>query len=387
MYRPTYVKIENDILTNNIKEIISKYNDYKYYIGVVKANAYGHGDYIVNDLIKGGINYLAVSSLEEALSIRKYNQEIPILCLEPIKLEHLSVILENDITITIESLEYTKELLKLNPSQKLKIHLKLDTGMSRLGFTYKQNLDETISLIKENKHLYLEGIYTHLATSGINDIYYDKQINKFKELTSNIDLSTIDIVHLNRSITLTHHQKLPFETGTRLGIIMYGFSQSINSPTGLKKIKRDFLHKIHHISPTIMENDLNLKTAFSLYTEVISIRNIKKGDFAGYGANYLAKEDMTIATLPIGYADGVSASMKYVSINDKKYEIVGDICMDMTLVKVDKYVKLHDKVEIFGHDISIKNVARNMHSNAYHVLTGITTRVPRVYQDGKEIKY
>ena len=387
MYRPTYVKIENDILTNNVKEIISKYNDYKYYICVVKANAYGHGDYIVNDLIKGGVNYLAVSSLEEALSIRKYNQEIPILCLEPINLEHLSAILENDITITIESLEYTKELLKLNPSQKLKIHLKLDTGMSRLGFTDQQNLDKTISLIKENKHLYLEGIYTHLATSGINDIYYDKQINKFKELTSNIDLSTIDIVHLNRSITLTHHQKLPFETGTRLGIIMYGFSQSINSPTGLKKIKRDFLHKIHHISPTIMENDLNLKTAFSLYTEIISIRNIKKSDFVGYGANYLAKEDMTIATLPIGYADGVSASMKYVSINDKKYEIVGDICMDMTLVKVDKYVKLHDKVEIFGHDISIKNVARNMHSNAYHVLTGITTRVPRVYQDGKEIKY
>ena len=387
MYRPTYVKIENDILTNNIKEIISKYNNYKYYIGVVKANAYGHGDYIVNDLIKGGVNYLAVSSLEEAVSIRKYNQEIPILCLEPINLEHLSVILENDITITIESLEYTKELLKLNPSKKLKIHLKLDTGMSRLGFTDQQNLDKTISLIKENKHLYLEGIYTHLATSGINDIYYDKQINKFKELTSNIDLSTIDIVHLNRSITLTHHQKLPFETGTRLGIIMYGFSQSINSPTGLKKIKRNFLHKIHHISPTIMENDLNLKTAFSLHTEVISIRNIKKGDFAGYGANYLAKEDMMVATLPIGYADGISASMKYVSINDKKYEIVGDICMDMTLVKVDKNVKLHDKVEIFGHGISIKSVARNMQSNAYHVLTGITTRVPRIYQDGKEIKY
>ena len=115
--------------------------------------------------------------------------------------------------------------------------------------------------------------------------------------------------------------------------------------------------------------------------------HIKKGDFAGYGANYLAKEDMMVATLPIGYADGISASMKYVSINDKKYEIVGDICMDMTLVKVDKNVKLHDKVEIFGNDISIKSVARNMQSNAYHVLTGITTRVPRIYQDGKEIKY
>lgn len=387
MYRQTYVKVDNQVLTNNVKEIIKEYPQYKYYIGIVKANAYGHGAYIVNDLIKGGINYLATSSLEEALSVREYNQEIPILCLEPINIEYLEAVIKNKITITIESLVYLEELLKSKFKDKITVHLKLDTGMSRLGFTTQEDLTKAYNLIKASKNLYLEGIYTHLATSGLNDIYYDKQINKFNELTKNIDLNSIPIVHLNRSITLNHHEKMPYETGTRLGIIMYGFNSSIPTPTGLRKLKRDLLHRLNHISPTILSNNLKVKTAYSLYTKVMSLRNIKAGDFVGYGANYIAKEPLIVATLPIGYADGINNKMKYVVINHKKYEIIGDICMDMTLVKVDKTIKLHDKVEVFGQDITIRQVSQNMGSNAYHILTGITTRVPRVYSDGKEIKY
>ena len=105
MYRHTYLKIDNKVLTNNVQKIIQKYNDYKYYIGVVKANAYGHGDYIVNDLIKGGINYLAVSSLEEALKIRKFTN-LDILVLEPINIKYIDVAFKNNITLTISSLEY-----------------------------------------------------------------------------------------------------------------------------------------------------------------------------------------------------------------------------------------------------------------------------------------
>jgi len=387
MYRKTYVKINNSILTDNIKKIINKYNNYKYYIGVVKANAYGHGDYIVNDLIKGGINYLAVSSLEEALSIRKHNQEIPILVLEPISLEYIDIILKNNITITVESLSYIKELVKEKLSNKLTIHIKLDTGMNRLGFKNKDELNEAIKIIKENESIYLEGIYTHIGTSGISDIYYDKSIEKFKYLTSDIDLSQIPIVHLNRSITLVHHEPLPYETGTRLGIIMYGFNQSLPNPTGLRKIKRNLLIKRLGISESILSNNLDLHTAFSLYSEVISIRQVKKGEYVGYGANYIAKEDIKVATIPIGYHDGVSKSMQYVSINNKLYEIIGDICMDMIQVKIDNSIKLNDRVEIFGDNISIKDVSRRTKSNAYHILTGITTRVPRLYEDGKIIKY
>lgn len=387
MYRKTYVQINNKVLTNNVKEIISKYNDYNYYFGVVKANAYGHGDYVVNDLIKGGINYLAVSSLEEAISIRKYNKEISILCLEPISLEYIKEIIDNNVTITIESKDYVKELINKKITKQLKVHLKLDTGMSRLGFTNKEELNESIKLLKDNKNILLEGIYTHIATSGINDIYYDKQISKFTELTKDINLKEIPIVHIGRSMTLVNHPKLSFVNGIRLGICMYGFNNSITPPTGLRKFKRDRLLKRLNISESTLTNNLDLKTAFSLYTEVMSIRKVKKDSFVGYGANYIAKEDIIVATLPIGYVDGMNKLMKYVSINDKKYEIIGDICMDMTMIKIDDTIKIHDKVEIFGNNISIKEVSRNVNSNAYHVLTSITTRVPRVYTDNTEIKY
>lgn len=387
MYRNTYVKIDNSVLTDNVKKIIDKYDNYKYYIGVVKANAYGHGDYIVNDLIKGGINYLATSSLEEAISIRKYNKEIPILVLEPISQEHLNVVEDNNISITIESLDYAKSLLKNKLKHQLKVHIKLDTGMNRLGIKNREEVEKTISILKENKDIFIEGIYTHLATSGINDIYYDKSIAKFKELTSNIDLSQIPIVHLNRSITLVHHKTYNFETGVRLGIIMYGFNQSLPSPTGLRKLKRNLLVKKIGISDSILSNNLDLHTAFSLYSEVISLRQVKKGEFVSYGANYIAKEDIIVATIPIGYNDGMKQGMKYVSINNKLYELVGDICMDMITVRVDNNIKLYDKVEIFGGNISIKDVSIRTNSNAYHILTGITNRVPRLYSDNTEIKY
>ena len=387
MFRKTYVKIDNKVLTNNVKEIISTYNNYKYYFGVVKANAYGHGDYVVNDLIKGGINYLAVSSLEEAISIRNYNKEIPILCLEPIDLSYIKEIQDNDVTITIEDIEYVKKLLDLKLTKELKVHLKLDTGMSRLGFTNKEELEEALRLLKENKNILLEGIYTHIATSGISDIYYDKQISTFEYLTKDINLKEIPIVHIGRSMTLVNHPKLECVNGVRLGICMYGFNNSIPTPTGLRKIKRDRLLKKLNISETKLTNNLNLKTAFTLYTEVMSIRKIKKGSFVGYGAGYIANKDIIVATLPIGYVDGMSKSMKYVSINNTKYNIIGEICMDMTMIKIDDTVKLHDKVEIFGNNITIKEVSRNIGTNAYHVLTRITTRVPRVYDNDKEIKY
>lgn len=387
MYRKTYVKINNSKLRKNIKQIISIYNNYKYYIGVVKANAYGHGDYIVNDLIEAGINYLAVSSLEEAISIRKYNKEIPVLCLEPINVEYIDEILQNNVTITIESKNYVINLLKQKISSKLKVHIKLDTGMSRLGFNNRQELEEIVKLIKKHKNIDIEGIYTHLATSGISDIYYDKQIEKFKELTSNINLKEIPIIHIGRSMTLVNHSKLDFVNAVRLGICMYGFNNSIPSPRGLRKIKRDLLLRRYKISPTTLTNNLKLETAFSLYSEVISIRKIKKGTSVGYGTVYTAKEDMIVATIPIGYFDGIKEEFKYVSINNKLYEIIGSICMDMTMIKVDDSVKEHDIVEIFGDNITLKDVSKRSGLSAYKLLTSITNRVPRVYEDKKEIKY
>lgn len=387
MYRKTYVKINNDILENNVKEIINRYDSYKYYIGVVKANAYGHGIYIVNNLIKAGINYLAVSSLEEAIDVRKYNKDIPILVLVPVDLNFVDIIIENNITIMIDSLDYLNNLLNIKLSSKINVHLKLDTGMNRLGINDREEVNKAVDLIKQNDFVFLEGIYTHIATSGVNDIYYDKAISKFIELTSDINLNDIPIVHINRSITLVHHNKYDFETGVRLGIIMYGFSQSISELNGIRKIKRDLLIKRLGISSSILSNNLKLKPAFSLFSEVISIKKVKKGEAIGYGASYIAKKDIIIAVIPIGYNDGIKKEYKYVCINEKMFEIVGAVCMDMIIVSVDNSVKLNDKVEIFGDKISVFNVTKRLNTNAYHLFTSITNRVPRLYSDNKEIKY
>ena len=132
MYRKTYAKIDGKILENNVKEIKKKYNQYQYYFGVVKNNAYGHGMHIVKNLVKGGINYLAVSSLEEALQVRKYTRTTPILVLEPIDLEYIDDAINNNITLTVESLSYLKQVIALPLSYEVKIHLKLDTGMKSL---------------------------------------------------------------------------------------------------------------------------------------------------------------------------------------------------------------------------------------------------------------
>lgn len=384
MYRKTYALIDCDILKNNIINIKENYH-YKYYIGVVKANAYGHGDYIVNSLIQGGINYLAASSLEECLNIRKRNATIPILCLEPINHEFLIICEKENITITIPDYEYFKNL---NLNLNLKAHLKIDSGMNRLGVKDKNEVKKIYDTLKDS-NITLEGIYTHLGTSGMWDNHYDNDLKNFEELTSLIDLNNIEIVHISRSLTLVTHKMPKYVTGIRLGIIMFGFPQKLTKPKGLRLIKRNMYLKKHHISDINFENNLNLKTAFSLHTEIMTIKNVKKDEYIGYGAKYIAKENMKVAIIPIGFADGLIKKYEnqMVKINNKEYELIGEVGMDMTAVKIDDSVKLHDHVIIFD---DAKKKAHELGISAYQLFTSITSRVPRVYkEDGKftEIKY
>ena len=190
MYRKTYIEINLDSLCHNIKNIVNTFNNYKYYIGVIKGNAYGHGEYISKYITQCGINYLAVSTLEEAINTRKYvDKDFPILCLQPISLEYINEIIKNNITICISNIEYFNKLKELKLKKTIKFHLKLNTGMNRLGIS---NIDEVNQIFNdENENLEFEGIFTHLCTNGVYDNLYDKQVKKFKELTSEIDLSKI----------------------------------------------------------------------------------------------------------------------------------------------------------------------------------------------------
>ena len=383
MHRNTYVEVDLKAIASNIKNIISKYK-YKYYIGVVKGNAYGHGYGIIETLLENGINFLAVANLDEALEIRKINKNVPILSLEPVDKKYLEICSKEKISIIIDDYEYYEEIKDTNLS--LNIHMKIDSGMNRLGFNDKKIIDKFYNDIKTKQNFYLEGIFTHFATAGIYDKNYDNQVKKFKELVSSIDLSKIDVVHLDRSVTMCAHEKIDFVNGVRLGIIMYGFEVMHKEGTKLRdklrKIKWNFLRKKQNISTPKEYEKIELKTAFKLVSEVFEVKNVKKGDFIGYGSIYQAEENMKVAIVDIGYADGIS-KRRYQSsmqINDKIYPVIGDICMGMTMLKVDESVKKHDKVIVIGDKISIKAVSEHIKTSVYEVMLMIDSKIIRKYK-------
>ena len=347
MYRGTIANIYINNIKYNIESIIKKYNNYKYYIGVVKADCYGHNsNEVISSIIDSGCNYLAVSSLEEALIIRK-KFDIPILCLGIINSKYIKICEKNNIDITVTNLEYFKQVKDYN----INIHIKIDTGMNRLGVKEKEEVNSMIELIKES-NLNLKGIYTHIYEAS-NKEKVNKQIEKFKNITSDINLNKIDIVHIAQSDTLVNYPKIDFCNGCRLGILMYGLT----------------------------DNDLNLKNTIELISEIIEIKKLKKDETVSYNGTYKASEDELIGIVSIGYADGVNRNLKgaYVYINNKKHEIVGNICMDMLMVKIDKSVKLNDKVYIYKDINHIRELSNYLNTIPYELICNISKRVERKY--------
>ena len=381
MYRKTYVEINLDTIEDNIKKIKNTYSGYKYYFGVVKNNAYGHGIYSINAMISGGINYLAVSSLEEALEVRKINKEIPVLILEPISIEATKVAAENNITITVDDTKYFDALIEDNI--KVKFHLKIDSGMNRFGLKEKEQVNYIFQ--KRTESLYLEGIYTHLSNGRTESEIYINQIKSFKYLTSDIDLNQIDIVHLDRSLTMEQHEKLEFANGVRIGIAMYGISRT--APT--ISWKRKILNKLTFRKNEVITPKLDLKNAFEFKTHILEIKDVKKGESIGYGGTYKAKENTKIALMPYGFADYLYNNMNEVYIKGKFYQTIS-INMDVTTILIDENVSVGDEVEIFGNKISLRKRSREIGQNIYKLLTSVTTRVPRIYKYKNkkiEIKY
>ena len=378
MFRKTYLEIDLEALKHNISEVKEKFPDYGYYFGVVKANAYGAGIYCVNAMEEAGINYFAVSSLEEALSLRKINKTAPVLVMEPICFEGLDTAAENNITVTVDSAEYFDRMLAAG--KKITFHIKIDCGMNRFGLTDKKDVEHIFKNADEN--LRLEGVFTQLS-SGSGE-RFEKQMKLFNERTSLIDLSEVKIVHIDRSLTVEQHEKLDFANGVRLGIVMYGFAKT---PPELS-FRRRLFNKITGKKPP-SPSKLLLKNVFRFYTEVLEIKRIKPGESVGYGGMFDSKEDSFVAVLPYGFADFSLIGKTCVYIGGKKRDIIVNY-MDVTAALVDGGVKPGDKVEIFGDELSPRAASRQAGVNVYKLITSITNRVPRVYvENGKanEVKY
>ena len=355
MYRNTYVEVNLKNIENNVRTLINRYNNYQYYFGVVKADCYGHNSVkTVKSIIKGGCNYIAVATLDEALEIRNEIKDIPILCLGIIPINHIQECIKNNITVTISNKDYLEQLLA-QKHDNLKVHVKINTGMNRLGFNNREELNTIYNQIKSS-NLILEGIYTHIYNSN-NKESTSKQFGKFEELTANIKLKDIPIVHIGASEATISYLKLPYTNGCRIGIAMYG----------------------------LMDNkQVELLPTFSLYSEVIQINDIEN-ETVGYNGNYKANGKEKIAVVPIGYADGIirKNTGRDVYINDIPYKIVGNICMDMLFVKIDDTVKVGDKVTIIKDIEHIEQIAKYLDTISYEVMCSIGKRVLRVYVDKK----
>ena len=348
--RNTFVEVNLNNIEENVKKIISQYNQYKYYFGVVKADCYGHNDLeVVKRIIKGGCNYLAVATLDEALQIRKEIKDIPILCLGIMPCKYIKEYVENNITMTISSLEQLNEIVDF---EGLKVHIKINTGMNRLGINNSNELMKVYNKLK-TENVEIEGVYTHIYNAE-NEQDYNMQIRKFENLIKFIDIQKIPIIHISASEAMVNYPKATSANGCRLGIIMYGFTHN---------------------------KQLGLKSTFALNSEVIQINKLKAGDSLGYNGAYKPTIDTLIAVIPIGYADGIirKNTGRNVYINDKEYKIVGNVCMDMLFVEIDDTVKIHDKVVLLKNVDHIESVAKHLETIPYEVLCSIGKRVPRKY--------
>ena len=383
----TIVTINLKNLEENAKNICEKYKDYKYKIAVLKSNAYGHGYKIVNSIIKGGINAVAVSYISEAKEIRKLNKEIPIICMQPISLNDIDYASSENISVTIHSLDYLKKFNK-KVKKNLCIHIKLDTGMNRLGFKDELSLKEAIDIINKNKLIEIEGVFTHFATTGIFDKLWDNQVEKFKSLTKDIDLSKIKMVHLYSSTSLLDHKKLPFANAFRVGIALYGYNVSPSfSKKGLKNklrnIRNNYLRKKYNISPVNYDVDINLRRAMFMKTHLLDIKKVNAGEGIGYGGKK-AETDEFVGILPIGYSNGIGTNPnRFVLINGKRYNMVGSMSMNMMMIKVDETVSIDDEVVILGDEITLGVMSRFNGKQISETLLDIGNNNIKTYEEEK----
>ena len=357
-YRDTYALINLDDVVENVKTLYKKVN--KPMMAIIKANAYGHGYNQVASVIKDSdmIAAFGVATLKEAIDLRLAGVEKDILVLGAIPLEDLSMVVEYDITLTLYSKEYLQEIIYLyHHTKPVKVHIKVDTGMNRLGFKSKEEFEEVLKMCPA--HIFkIEGVFTHFATADEPslDDEYQKQLDLFKEIIKDKDFKYI---HAQNSASMMYHDETPTNLA-RIGIAMYG------------------------VDPAGNECD-ELKQVMSLYTKIAYIKKVHKGEYIGYGYTYQADEDQYIATLPIGYADGLIRlnQGRHVYINGKEYPIVGRVCMDQIMVKVDETVKIHDLVEIFGEHITLARMARELNTIPYEVMCLVSERVERRYISSK----
>ncbi|MER1986331.1 MAG: alanine racemase [Solibacillus sp.] len=366
-YRPTTAHINLQAIQANIKSLRQYIQPHVEVIAVVKANAYGHGDVQVAEAaIEAGATMLAVATADEAVKMRQRFHDVPILVLGATPISFIPYAATNHITLTVFSEQWVKLAQQewTDLSNPVKLHIKIDSGMGRIGVTSKEQLQQLYTAIIEAPQFVIDGIFTHFATADEQDtLYFDKQVYIFQELLAALPEKPRMVHIANTATALTKDWKLQYDA-VRFGISMYGLLPSAY---------------VGEILPFPIE------PAFSLVTELVHVKKINKGQSVGYGATFKATEDCYVGTLPIGYADGLirKLSGQSVLIDGKKAPIVGRICMDQCMILLPAAYNVGEPVVLIGEqqgaEITFDDWATKVETINYELPCIITARVPRIY--------
>lgn len=359
----TVLEVYLDRLVHNLNFYRSRLRSGQKLMVMVKAFAYGSGSEEVARVLQfHGVDYLAVAYADEGVALRKAGVDMPIMVLNT-ESEALLEMLEYELEPEVYSLMRLREVAELANSEqrKLKIHLKLETGMNRLGFEAEQ-LEDLIGILKSNPLLELSSIFSHLAASDDPEEseFTKAQIQTFQKMAGQIE-AAFDypiLKHLANTGAIEDYPEAYFDM-VRLGIGLYGVAAH-------------------------PEEQAQLRQVSELKATVSQVKKVPKGQTVGYGRTWTADRDTRIAVVSIGYADGFPRSLSngrgQVMIGTKLYPVVGRVCMDMIMVDLgDDLIKEGEEVLIFGESYPIQNMASAMNTIAYEVLTGISSRVKRVY--------
>lgn len=317
-------------------------------MAIIKANAYGHGDEeILKECIEMGINFFGVATKDEALKLKKIAPNSEFLILSPVSFNDIKFLSKKNIHLTISNFSEIEYILKNKIEGKF--HIAYDTGMGRIGFSEK-NIERAIETLNPI------GIFSHFSSADTNFEYTNFQKIKFEEIVSKYDIKYVHL--LNSFATENYLDKFGSYSLVRLGILMYGG-----------------------------EKNEKYKPVMSLKARVNFVKKLEEDSNIGYSNTYRAKKGDIIATISAGYADGIPRQLSNkgkVFLNDKEYNIIGNVCMDQFMILADENIKIGDFVEIFGENIYVSNLAKSIDTISYEILCLVSQRVKRIYLRGEK---
>jgi alanine racemase len=372
-YRPTWAEVDLGALEYNYTQVKRLAGKDIQMMAVVKANAYGHGTVEVSRVLEGmGVDYLGVATMDEAVRLRDHGIKTSILVLGSVLPEEVRIAKDRDITLTLCNHDILKEIKALAKAEeergtRIKVHIKVDTGMGRIGVWHEDAL-HFVKEVSGEKSITLEGIYTHFSSAGRDEFFTAYQMESFERLLTAIEKSWIKIPlkHAANSIATVDYKRAHLNLA-RPGLIIYGMYPK-------------------HTFPKLIK----LKPVLSLKTRVVFLKDIPPGRSISYGRTFISQRHTKIATLPIGYADGYHRGLSNkaeVLIRGQYAPIVGKVTMDQTMIDVGhiRAVKIGDEVVLIGkqgrHEIRIEKLARLAGTIAYDFVCGISNRVPRIYKE------